>query len=377
MSRISRDTFASTLAPGLDISTLDKKTEAALEKAGLDKTTLNQLAGTDGVISEKTELDELFDLIDQSDRNGSRRSLDTTRPGADGKEELTASGELYEALEGAVERARIGRRGAGSGARPDNTPAEGRIATDSPAKALPEARYRASASDLNKAHTTLKALGFSEIHIAPNTPYFNQAQGDWAKHAYPKSPPQPGIDRTLKDAGCAPSALAMADAALRGTGTLPPDVADFSVAHKYSGTPTGHGSDSHGLGKAWAKKHGLVYTPARHEERAKNVDVLREGLKQGGVGIVSVGVDAATGKGHFTAKGHVMLINGYAKDRDGKEWFFVVNPGRRDQTKGRVLTVDENVVQNAELHHGAGQLRISRSQLLAEMKHGFVLSRKE
>ena len=129
------------------------------------------------------------------------------------------------------------------------------------------------------------------------------------------------------------------------------------------------------MGKAWAASHGLTYTPALGKDRSENVDTLRDGIIKGGIGVISVGVDARTGEGHFTEKGHVMVVNGYAKDENGKEWFFVVNPGRRDQSKGPVLSVDENVVQDRSLHHGAGQLRISREQLEAEMKNGYVLSK--
>ena len=71
-----------------------------------------------------------------------------------------------------------------------------------------------------------------------------------------------------------------------------------------------------------------------------------------------------------------MVINGYAKDKDGKEWFFVVNPGRRDQRDNKA-GVDSTVVQNDGLHHGAGRLRISREQLEKELRHGMVLRRAE
>jgi hypothetical protein len=175
----------------------------------------------------------------------------------------------------------------------------------------------------------------------------------------------------------------MADVALRGSKSTPLDVGQFAVDHKFSGKPGGHGSDAHGLGKAWAKEHNLVYTPAndqtlpKEERAAKNVDTLRDGLKAGGVAVIGVGVDSATGKGHFTKKGHIMVVNGYAVDKNGKEWFFVVNPGRDDQREGKVLKTDDNVIQDRSLHHGAGQLMISRAQLEKEMKHAFVLSNRE
>ena len=39
-------------------------------------------------------------------------------------------------------------------------------------------------------------------------------------------------------------------------------------------------------------------------------------------------------EGHFTDRSHVMLINGYARDAEGQEWFFVANPGREIQRRG-------------------------------------------
>ena len=70
-----------------------------------------------------------------------------------------------------------------------------------------------------------------------------------------------------------------------------------------------------------------------------------------------------------------MVINGYAKDKDGKEWFFVVNPGRRDQPAIAGEASMHNVQQLDGLHHGAGQVRISREQLEKELRHGMVLSK--
>ena len=55
-------------------------------------------------------------------------------------------------------------------------------------------------------------------------------------------------------------------------------------------------------------------------------------VRNGGVAVVGVG------NGHFADEAHVVVINGYAKDKDGKEWFFVVNPGRRDQRDKAVST---------------------------------------
>jgi hypothetical protein len=271
---------------------------------------------------------------------------------------------LYEALKSERERARLGGPAAGA-AKPQASDRE----------PLGNVGKRPSSTQYEAGVATLKAEGFTDIHIARNTPYFNQADPPWADQPYPKVD-ETNSTRTIKGAGCAPAALAIADATLRGGKTTPSDTATFAVDRKHSGQLKGAGSDTHPMAREWAKEHGLTYTPAtsrnpnRKEAQRENVDTIRDGLRDGGVALVGVG------KGHFADEAHVMVINGYAKDKDGKEWFFVVNPGRRDQRRSEG-GVDHTVVQTDSLHHGAGRLRISREQLEKELRHGMVLSRAE
>jgi hypothetical protein len=379
MSRISRDSFVDSMDGGeaLDVKTLGSQTKEALVDAGLKPADLARIAGSDGVIGGKDELGKLFDFVDRADHNGSYRSIDTMKRDDSGHMVETESGKLYEALQHEREKARL------------LTPEVGLERLNGRESATPRVRSRPAGTerapttkvDLAAAKAKLQSQGFHDIHITGGTPYYNQGDLPWKAHPYPKTPPETDVQgnrvaRTIQKAGCAPTALAMADVALRGSTTTPAQLGDFSVAQGLSGQNGGHGSDTHGIGKAWAKAHDLEYTPARSADRSSNVDTIRDGLRIGGVGVISVGVDERLGKGHFTEKGHVMLINGYARDKEGKEWFFLVNPGRDDQNRGRVLTTDESVVQDRTLHHGAGQLRISREQLEAEMKNGFVLSRR-
>jgi hypothetical protein len=358
MSRIGRETFVSEMSSGLDTNNLSPEAQAALKKAGIDQGKLAAIAGQAGVITGQDELDALFTLVDTKDKNGSYHSIATT----DGSGNATKSGLLYDALKAEQERARLGGPAAGT-AKP---PASDR-------EPLGNTRYRASEANYNEGMAALKQEGFTDIHIARNTSYFNRATGAWADDSYPKLG-EKDSKRTVAGAGCAPTALAIADATLRGGGTLPSDTAKYAVDKKFSGQLNGVGSDTHPMAKAWAKDHGLVYTPAmsrakdRETAQRENVDTIRDGLKNGGVALVGVG------KGHFTEGAHVMVINGYAKDKDGKEWFFVVNPGRNNQPK---RALDNDVVQMSDLHHGAGRLRISRDQLEKELRHGMVLSRPE
>jgi hypothetical protein len=177
-------------------------------------------------------------------------------------------------------------------------------------------------------------------------------------------------------AGCAPTALAMADVALRGGRTTPVSVAAFAVEHGVSGTAGAAGTDLRGLVRTWTAEHALQYEAIGGNDTAVQADRLRDGLMNGGVALVSVGPDAATGRGHFTNRGHVVLVNGCAKDAQGKEWFFVADPGHRNHARSRngLLGADANLVQDRSLHHGAGQLRISREQLEREMKAAFIIT---
>ena len=200
MSRITRDSFVDTLgAEGgkLDVNALGTQTDAALKRAGIDQAALREIAGEDGVISGSDEMAKLFDLVDTADRNRSYHSIDTTKRGADGKEVATASGALYDALKNEVERSRISQ-----GSRPSPAP------SGAPAGPLPNPEYRASQTAHARAVATLEARGFTDIHLAASTPYFNQADREWARHPYPKHPPSADSSRTLQRSGCAPVALA-------------------------------------------------------------------------------------------------------------------------------------------------------------------------
>src|SRR5688500_19668076 len=100
MSHIGRDSFVANLGRRGPLDVKGPAGEAAgtveLRRAGLPSEELARIAGQDGLISGRSELEELFALVDELDRNGSRSSLATTRSGADGRTELTASGRAYQ-----------------------------------------------------------------------------------------------------------------------------------------------------------------------------------------------------------------------------------------------------------------------------------------
>jgi hypothetical protein len=355
MSRITREGFIDSVGAqgGLDLTALGDGAQGILQRAGIGADALQTLAGADHVLRSHDELSALFDLIDRVDHNGHAGSIDTTKTTADGKTLPTLSGEVYEALQNKRETARLGADPASSARRS--------------LAALP------SFAVCQRSLTAIADKGFTDVHLVA-VPYFNQGQDPWATHPYPKSPPVPGETRTLAQAGCAPTALAMVDCALRGAGTTPNITADFAVRAGASGHPNGAGTDTAGLLRLWAEEHGLGLASGTSHDQSKNVDVLEAGLQAHGVALVSVGVDPSTGRGHFTDSGHVLVINGCAM-KDGQEWFSVANPGRADQAHHHrdLLTVDDDVMKVGGAHNGVGQVWISRAQLEVEMRRCFVL----
>jgi hypothetical protein len=346
MTTITRQSFIDTItsgdASGIDLKHLTPATQAALERAGITTGSLAELAGTDKRINGHEELSRLFDLIDRVDQNDSHDSLATTARLDNGRPATTLSGVAAEALKNEIENARVNRHVRGPTAQQLTPPHE-------------------------RALSSLEAAGFTDIHLAKATPYYNQGKAPWAAYPYPKSGAAPDSTRTLKDAGCAPCALAMADVALRGSVTTPKLVADFAVDGGFSGSPKGFGSDTRGLAKAWAAEHDLTYTLAASSDHSKNVDAVLRGLQADGVALAGVG------PGHFADKSHVVLINGYAKDKDGQEWFFVANPGRENQDRSKGLGVDDTVQQDMALDAQMGRVRVSRAQLEAELSYACIL----
>jgi hypothetical protein len=228
------------------------------------------------------------------------------------------------------------------------------------------------ASDCQKSLTAVAAAGFTDVHLRP-VPYFNQGNPAWCKQAYDKHPAVPGESRTIGQAGCAPTALAMVDCGLRDAHTNPKATARFAVDNRVSGTPTSAGTNTAELARRWALHTGLGLTVGASSNRSENVDTLKAGLEANGLAIVSVGADASTGRGHFSSTSHVLVINGSAM-RNGQEWFAVADPGRANQSQphGNLLTTDAQVVQIGGTRNGIGNVWISRTQLEAEMNRCFV-----
>jgi Peptidase_C39 like family len=259
---------------------------------------------------------------------------------------------------------------------PAKTPQE---ESESPYASEFQAKDRVTDAQYQDTMDELRRLGFDPVVLPQNAVYFSQNDKRWADHKYPKGQkkdgPPPDPDRALggkEGAGCAPTALAIADATLRGTRTTPPEVADFAVQNKASGNPPAAGSHTTRLVEKWAEQHGL------HHEHTKDVDTLVEGLDKGGVAVINV-KRGVFNSGKFTdvdddpksGGGHEIVVTGYAV-KDGKEWFFVANPGK----DGSAVKMQGDGVQvDKDLHHAAGRVMVSREVLEKYVKNGIhVLS---
>jgi hypothetical protein len=207
--------------------------------------------------------------------------------------------------------------------------------------------------------------------------YFSQ--GDYKNVPFPKIVVVPGEeDRTLKSGGCGPTALAIAIATLRPGSTTPREIARYAVDNKYSSprsNPDGRGADM-GMAKPLAKAHGLESVTLKSKDPLK-VDKLRDQLKAGGVAVVHVRAGIFNYPGGDPERkpksGHYIAINGFAEDKDGKQWFFVANPGKANPLKDRDADYFESkgMVIDDTLHPGAGMVRVDRETLERLMQEAY------
>lgn len=125
-----------------------------------------------------------------------------------------------------------------------------------------------------------------------NVVYFNQRDKRWSSLAYG--------DGTIGGAGCGPTSLAMAISSLTSMTATPVEVCNWAASNGYK---------SKGGGSYWslipaaAKYYGLqVQGDVR--EAQELVDALSDGKL----------VIAIMGKGHFTSRGHFLLLRGVTAD---------------------------------------------------------------
>lgn len=123
--------------------------------------------------------------------------------------------------------------------------------------------------------------------------YYNQTDARWGNKMYGKS-------GTIGEAGCGPTALAIAVASLTDQKVTPYDVALWSVENGYR--CEGNGS-YHSLIPAGGTHYGLTVTGIGNNSK-KLVEALQEGKL----------VIAIMTKGHFTSSGHFIVLRGVTED---------------------------------------------------------------
>lgn len=276
----------------------------------------------------------------------------------------------------------------------------------------PERNDRASDSQVADTIRKLKEKGFDPVVLPPNgAAYFSQGDKRWAKIPFPKwkRDPDPGKEervdlvpkikngrvvmekdpatgkmrpvmeiRTLRGGGCGPTSLAIAIATLRpDAGLTPTDVADFAVKNHLSGDAGSSGANMDMVGPL-TKEHGLKSVEIKSDKH--KIENLRAGLDKGGVAVVHVkhGIfNYKTNPDEKGRTGHFIAVIGYAVDKDGKEWFFVANPGKDGSVENlpeKGLIVDKDPDHKDLAHHGAGMVRVSRETLEKLMRKSYMVT---
>lgn len=158
--------------------------------------------------------------------------------------------------------------------------------------------------------------------------YYNQLDSRWSAKKYGKS-------GTIGDAGCGPTALAMAVATLKDNSVTPPDVCKWSVdnGHRCEGS-----GSYHSLIPKGAEHYGLKVEKLGSSSKRELIKHLSEGKL----------IIVIMSKGHFTSNGHFILLRGITEDgkvlvadpasykRSQKEWdiSIILNEARSDASAG-------------------------------------------
>ena len=168
--------------------------------------------------------------------------------------------------------------------------------------------------------------------------YYNQTYDRWADAPY-------GTDR-LGGYGCGPTAMAMAVSSLTSTAIDPAEMAQWCVENRYWARK--HGSYLSIVSGA-AEAYGLTCTPLSPEEL--DPDLLVSYLATGQV------IAALMGPGHFTSRGHFILLRGVTLDGS----ILVADPAsvERSLTPWDLDLILEEL--SASRHHGAPLWVLSQS----------------
>lgn len=157
--------------------------------------------------------------------------------------------------------------------------------------------------------TELVTEGRREILTGGNLSliYFNQGDEAWASQPFGRDP--------IGGYGCGPTALAMAVASTTDDTATPANVAAWAAGAGYC-VPRGGSSLS--IVRGVAEHYGLDCTPLGELD----ADALYATLSQGGM------IVALMGPGHFTGKGHFILLHGVTLSGG----ILVADPNSRDNS---------------------------------------------
>jgi len=147
--------------------------------------------------------------------------------------------------------------------------------------------------------------------------FVNYYQGNY-KQSY-------GYGKTIAQAGCGPTSVAMVLTNMLGKEITPVDTAKYSMDHGYRIKNNG---TSESLFPAMAEEYGLNCEKSRH-----TADNIISSLKEGKV------IIAHMGKGHFTKGGHYIVLRGV--DENGK--VIVSDPASKDRSN---KTWDASLIAN-------------------------------
>ena len=159
------------------------------------------------------------------------------------------------------------------------------------------------------AITTLITEGEREVLTGGNIRlyYYNQSDELWAQERY-------GND-SIRGYGCGPTALAMAVASMTGEDATPANVAAWAAKAGYCSPRSGSYLS---IVQGAAEHYGLVCESLG----AVDADTLYTRLSEGGV------IVALMGPGHFTAKGHFILLHGVTLSGE----ILVADPNSRENS---------------------------------------------
>lgn len=129
-----------------------------------------------------------------------------------------------------------------------------------------------------------------------NVVYYSQTDARWKDEIY-------GVDNTIGEYGCGPTALAMVLSSLTDTPTTPLDAAKWSFDNGHFSIDNG---SYHSIIPKGAEKHGLNCVSLKSPTKDKIIDELNKGHM----------IVVLMSKGTFTTEGHFIILRDMSDDSE-------------------------------------------------------------